>query len=190
MTTRAIAVAVAALALSAGAYAVEPAKGGSASGAADQAEGKGSEGTSSAAQPAEQGTGSASAEKDPATTEKDPAARAKETPQMQSVVGVVEKLEGDSLTVKSSPLSDPHELKLGADTKFLRDGESISRDELSEGDQIRASFAGDSETATEVSVIRKGAGKLGETQVAPGSSGAPAGETQATPKASGSSGTR
>jgi hypothetical protein len=173
MTGRAIAVAFLALALSARAYAVEPAKGGSAAGSADQAAGQAGEGAASSAQPAEQGTGSASAEKDPAATEKDPAARAEATPQMQSVVGVVEKVEGDSLTVKSSPLSDPHELKLGSDTKFLRDGESISRDQVSEGDQIRASFTGDSETATEISVIRKGAGK-----------------TQVTPESSGSSGTR
>jgi hypothetical protein len=70
-----------------------------------------------------------------------------------------------------SPLSDPHRLKLSADTKFLRDGEAISRDQISEGDQIRASMVGqgDSQAATEISVIEKGEGKAGETQATPGS---------------------
>jgi hypothetical protein len=164
MRVRVIAVAALALALSARAYAGEPAEGGSAAGSKGQAAGQESTGAASAAQPGEQGAGSAS-------MEKDPAARAQETPQMQSVVGTVEKLEGDSLTVKSSPLSDPHQLKLSADTKFLRDGESISRDQISEGDQIRASLVGqgDSRTATEISLIKKGEGKAGPTQATPGS---------------------
>jgi hypothetical protein len=76
----------------------------------------------------------------------------------QTVIGTVKKLEKDALTVQTSPLSDPHELELSDDTRFVREGRSISREQLGEGDMVRADFVGegDSGRAIEITVIGTG----------------------------------
>jgi hypothetical protein len=166
MRTRIVVVAAAVLALGARAGADDAHKG---------ATGGSRDGGTASGAGAEQGGGVPSQSRDVKSTpggkgeagslpDKDPAAKAEAAPELQSVVGTVVKLEGDSLTVKSSPLSDPHEVSLGDATKFTREGESISRDQIQEGDQVRATFAGKGGTASEIAVIRKGEGGAGATQ--------------------------
>jgi hypothetical protein len=70
----------------------------------------------------------------------------------QTVIGTVQKVEGDTLVVKSSTLSDPHRIEIAKDTRLTRDARQISRDQINEGDQVRATFSGEGK-ATEISVI-------------------------------------
>jgi hypothetical protein len=79
----------------------------------------------------------------------------------KTVIGTVEETDGSALTLRSSKLSDPYRVRIGDDTRLVQDGEIISRDEIAEGDQVRATFVGEenSGTATEISVIRKGGGE-------------------------------
>jgi hypothetical protein len=79
----------------------------------------------------------------------------------KTVIGIVEETDGSALTLRSSKLSDPYRVRIGDDTRLVQDGEIISRDEIAEGDQVRATFVGEenSGTATEISVIRKGGGE-------------------------------
>jgi hypothetical protein len=123
-------------------------RGGGTAGATAQEQGE----TSSEARQAETRSGEAAAQ--PGET----AAGERAT---QTVVGTVEKAEGDTLTVRSSKLSDPYELTLRDDTAVTHEGQTISRDEIAEGDQVRATFAGtgNSGAASEIVVIRKGGGK-------------------------------
>jgi hypothetical protein len=88
----------------------------------------------------------------------------------QTIVGRVAKLEGGSLTVKATELADPHELSLGDDTRILHQGETVSREQLQQGDLVRASYVGEERSgrATEIVVIQKGSGSQGTS--APASS--------------------
>jgi len=91
----------------------------------------------------------------PDAAEGDPAAQKKA--RRQTVVGRVTKIEGNSLTLKSTELGDPHELTIRKNTRLTHEGEAISRDRIETGDQVRATFvgAGASGPATEIAVIQK-----------------------------------
>jgi predicted outer membrane protein len=79
--------------------------------------------------------------------------------QQQSVVGTVESVEEDTLTLKNE-LGETHEFALDEDTRFTRGGQSISKDQISEGDRVRASFQGEEGNfqATEISLMGGGSG--------------------------------
>jgi hypothetical protein len=70
----------------------------------------------------------------------------------QTVIGTVHKVEGDTLVVKTSKLGDPHRIEIVDDTRLTRDARAISRDQINEGDQVRATFTGHGR-ATEISII-------------------------------------
>jgi hypothetical protein len=55
-------------------------------------------------------------------------------------------------------LGETHEFALDEDKRFTRGGESISKDQISEGDRVRASFQGEEGNfqATEISVMGGG----------------------------------
>jgi hypothetical protein len=95
----------------------------------------------------------------PDAAESDPAGRGGQA--TKTVIGTVEEADGSSLTLRSSKLSDPCRVTIGGDTRLVQEGESISREEITEGDQVRATFVGEGNagTATEIAVIRKGGGK-------------------------------
>jgi hypothetical protein len=110
----------------------------------------------------------------------------------QTVIGTVRKVAQEKLTVQTSPLSDPHELTLGSDTRYLREGREISRDQIQEGDMVRATFTGegDSGRATEIRVI-PGAGRAGEAErQQPGASGTSAPGSAAPPAKGSEAGTQ
>jgi hypothetical protein len=190
---------VASLALAAGAraYADEAHKGQGTSQSGDQTSGAMKGGVPSQSRDVQGNTGA------PGTPvpDKDPASKAAAAPQLQSVVGTVVKLDENSMTVKTSPLSDPHQLKLSQSTRFMREGDTISRDQIQEGDQVRATFSSqgkDPSAATEISVIQKGEGAGGTMQQGQGSGGAAQGRQEsgadqgqkAAPSPGGSSGAR
>ena len=110
-------------------------------------------------------------------------AQAQTTPEgqgpSQTIVGKVASVEGNSVTVKATELADPHELSLGEDTRITHEGESISRDQIQQGDLVRASYVGEERSgrATEIVVIQKGEGE------APASEGG--GEAPASPSSTG-----
>jgi hypothetical protein len=85
-----------------------------------------------------------------------------------SVVGIIRSVEEDSFSLENR-LGETHEFAIDENTKFMRGRSEISRDEISEGDQVRAAF-------------REGpAGRLEATQVRlmPGAEGAQRQETGA-----------
>jgi len=75
----------------------------------------------------------------------------------KSVSGEVKSISGDKLTVEN-PRGEKRELELSSDTKIMRDGQSISRSDLQEGAQIRASFSGSADDlkASRIEVLRQG----------------------------------
>lgn len=79
----------------------------------------------------------------------------------QTIVGKVASVGGNSLTVKATELADPHELSLGEDTRITHEGESISAEQLQQGDMVRASYVGEERSgrALEIVVIQKGGGE-------------------------------
>lgn len=128
-------------------------------------------------------------------TKKDPAMQATEAERQaggaigrqpgetKSIVGTVEKVEQDTLTVNTG--TETQELKLDESTKFTSEEPQFSRDQLAQGDEVRASFVGDSMQATEVHVMSKGATSR---PAEPGSTGAQQseqGSTTTTPSPSG-----
>jgi hypothetical protein len=83
-----------------------------------------------------------------------------------SVVGIIRSVEEDSFSLENR-LGETHEFAIDENTKFMRGRSEISRDEISEGDQVRAAF-------------REGpAGRLEATQVRlmPGAEGTQRQET-------------
>lgn len=135
---------------------------------ADHHESKSSTASGQASEPAAGGPGSSAGKAEdtgtragapgmlPGEAESDRPGRAEGA--QQTVVGTIQKVEKDALTVQSTPLSDPHELTLGEDTKFLReDGSSLSREQLNEGDMVRATYVGEgaSGRAVEIRVIQE-----------------------------------
>jgi hypothetical protein len=80
----------------------------------------------------------------------------------KSVVGTVESLEEDKLSLKNR-LGETHEFALGDDTRFTRGGQTISKDQISEGDEVRAAFRGEegSFQATEI-ILMGGEGSQGK----------------------------
>jgi hypothetical protein len=60
----------------------------------------------------------------------------------KSVVGTVQSVEGDKLTLRNE-LGETRELSLDGDTRFTRGGQPISKGQLSEGAEVRAAFRGE-----------------------------------------------
>lgn len=108
----------------------------------------------------------------------------------KSVVGTVEKLEEGRLTLKVG--DEIHELEMDEGTKITSEEQPFSRDELGEGDEVRASFQADSMRATEVHVMSAGAAPgrreqgsiYPESQQRPGSPAPPAERTDPEPSPS------
>jgi hypothetical protein len=73
----------------------------------------------------------------------------------KTVVGTVEKVEKDKLTLKTG--TETQELKIDESTQFTSALPPFSRDQIAEGAEVRASFQGDSKRATEVHVMSKAA---------------------------------
>jgi hypothetical protein len=137
----------------------------------------------SEASPAKQGESSAG-EKEGVSAEKQAAGsgemkqQAEGSGAMKSVVGTVEKMTADTLTLRNR-LDETHDFKVDDQTKFTQGGRSIEREQISEGQEVRAVFRseGDALHATEIRVQR------GSQQGAPGGAEKPAGQ-----EASGSAG--
>jgi hypothetical protein len=101
----------------------------------------------------------------------------------KSIVGTVEKVEQGKLTLNTG--TETQELKLDESTQFTSEEPQFSRDQLGQGDEVRASFLGDSMRATEIHVMSKGAASR---PAEPGSTGAQQseqGSTTTTPSPSG-----
>jgi hypothetical protein len=84
---------------------------------------------------------------------------------MKSVVGTVESIQGDTLTLKNK-LNQTREFKLSDETKFVQQGKEISKSDVKEGDQIRAAFQGKDTGknelhATQVQLLGSGASQGG-----------------------------
>lgn len=75
----------------------------------------------------------------------------------KSVIGTVEQVEPDRLTLRTGTQGETQELRVDQSTKFTSEGLSVSRDNIAEGDEVRASFHGDSMRATEIHVMSRGA---------------------------------
>jgi hypothetical protein len=80
----------------------------------------------------------------------------------KSVIGTVEKVERNSLTLRTGPEGETQELSVDDGTQFTSEGLAVSRDNIAAGDEVRASFQGDSMLATEVHVMSRGASQQGE----------------------------
>jgi hypothetical protein len=72
----------------------------------------------------------------------------------KSVVGTVEKVEKDRLTLKVG--TETQELEIDESTKITSEQQPFQRDQLAEGAEVRASFHGDSMRATEIHVMSTG----------------------------------
>jgi len=151
----------------------------------------------SAGEAQQAGTGT---QRDSPTAEKDPSLQPTEAERQaggsigrqpgetKSIVGTVEKVEKGKLTLNTG--SETQELKLDESTKFTSEEPPFSRDQLAQGDEVRASFLGDSMRATEIHVMSKGAasqpaepGSTGAQKSQQGSSAtspSPSGETKGT----------
>ncbi len=70
---------------------------------------------------------------------------------IRSVRGTVESVQGDTLTLKNR-LGKTHEFALSSQTKFKEHGRSIPRDQVKQGDEVRA-------------VYRKSSGQLHATEI-------------------------
>jgi hypothetical protein len=149
----------------------------------------------SAGEAQQAGTGtqrdSPAAEKDPALQPTEAERQAggsigRQPGETKSIVGTVEKVDKNTLTVKTG--AETQELKLDESTKFTSEEPPFSRDQLAQGDEVRASFLGDSMRATEIHVMSKGAasrpeepGSTGGQKSQQGSSATtPSGETKST----------
>ncbi len=91
----------------------------------------------------------------------------------QSMVGTVESVKGDTLTLKNRTNNRSHELALGKSTKFLEHGKQISKKDVKAGEEVRASFRegqGGKLEATAVRVIRSGSASSGRSSAAKGNS--------------------
>lgn len=84
--------------------------------------------------------------------------REQDAAELRSVVGKVERIEGDTLTLRNR-LDERHAFALSDETRFLREGKPLRRDELKEGDEVRASFLGTEGNlqATTIRVLSSGA---------------------------------
>ncbi len=105
----------------------------------------------------------------------------------QSVVGTVESVRGDTLTLKNR-MNQSHQLFIGNDTRFLEHGKQISKKDLKEGEEVRASFRegqGGKLQATEISVIRSGSTSSEGSH--PAKDGSRSSETRSSSSAAGSS---
>jgi hypothetical protein len=100
---------------------------------------------------------------------------------LQSVVGTVAKVEQGTLTVQAGSGGDEHELTLDATTRIMKEGREISRDQITEGDEVRASFMRDSMTATEIQVMGVGTGSPQPQGSKPGSMPEPQGTETTSP---------
>jgi hypothetical protein len=60
----------------------------------------------------------------------------------RSVVGTVESVKGDTLTLKNRK-NETHDLSIGKNTKFVEHGKQISKSDVKEGSEVRASFRED-----------------------------------------------
>jgi hypothetical protein len=60
----------------------------------------------------------------------------------RSVVGTVQSVEGDKLTLRNE-LGETREFSLDGDTRFTRGGQPISKDQIGEGAEVRAAFRGE-----------------------------------------------
>jgi hypothetical protein len=80
----------------------------------------------------------------------------------KSVVGTVQSVDDDKLSLKNK-LGETHEFALDDDTRFTRGGQTISKDQISEGDEIRAAFRGEEGNfqATEI-ILMGGEGSQGQ----------------------------
>lgn len=81
----------------------------------------------------------------------------------KSVVGTVQSVEEDKLSLKNK-LGETHEFSLGDDTRFTRGGQAVSKDQIAEGDEIRAAFRGEEGNleATEI-ILMDGERSQGES---------------------------
>jgi hypothetical protein len=87
----------------------------------------------------------------------------------KSVLGEVKSIDGQKLTLENR-LGETHDFALGSDTKFMRDGKAVSRDEIQEGAQVRASFTG-SESENDLQATRIDVMESGGTASPSGASG-------------------
>jgi hypothetical protein len=107
----------------------------------------------------------------------------------KSVVGQVKSIDEQKLTLENR-LGETHDFALSSDTKFMREGKTVSRDEIQEGAQVRASFTGTENDlqATRIDVMeRGGSGSAGGSGSSSGSSSG-SGDTMGGGSSSGSSG--
>lgn len=72
---------------------------------------------------------------------------------LKSVSGTVESMKGNTLALKNR-LNQTHEFTLSSETKYMKDGKKISRDQIKEGERVRAAFReeGGKLHATEIKV--------------------------------------
>ncbi len=90
----------------------------------------------------------------------------------RSMVGTVQSVKGDTLTLKNK-MNQSHELALGKSTKFLEHGKQISKKDIKEGEEVRASFRegqGGKREATAIRVMRSGRASSGHGSGAKASS--------------------
>lgn len=97
----------------------------------------GKQSTGSSASGAQTGGAAAAGEAGGAQANADHARGSKQG--LKSVVGTVESLKGDTLTLRNK-LNETHEFTLDDQTKFMRGGQKISRDDIKSGETVRAAF--------------------------------------------------
>lgn len=131
-------------------------------------------------QATQQGTSPGQADADPAMQPTEAERQAggaigRQPGETKSVIGTVEKVERNSLTLRTGPEGETQELSVDDGTQFTSEGLAVSRDNIAAGDEVRASFQGDSMLATEVHVMSRGASQQGEqgspTATPPGQQG-------------------
>jgi hypothetical protein len=72
----------------------------------------------------------------------------------KTLTGTIDQVKEDKITVRDGA-GMTRELSLDANTRFLREGKSISRKDLQAGDEVRASLQ-DDKHVSEISVVQSG----------------------------------
>lgn len=85
---------------------------------------------------------------------------------LKSVEGTVESMKGNTLSLKNH-LNQTHQFTLSSQTRFMEHGKKISRDQIKEGETVRAAYRneGGKRNATEIIKVEKASQKGGESSM-------------------------